>query len=66
MSLPITLIIDDPAPLINDRQSLFSNGRRTGLQALDEVCRRIHSTWNNRGQWITCSELATQIAAREF
>ena len=26
---------------------LTEDGRRTGLQALDEVC-RIHSTWNNR------------------
>ena len=32
----------------------------------DEVCCRIHSTWNTKVQWITCSALATQIAAGEL
>ena len=32
----------------------------------DEVCCRIHSTWNTKVQWSTCSALATQIAAGEL
>ena len=43
-------------------QSLYSNGRMTGLQALDEVCRRIDSLWGDEIEWMKCSELATAIA----
>lgn len=45
-------------------QSLYSNGRMTGLQALDEVCRRMGSLWGGKVEWMKCSELATAIASR--
>jgi len=44
-------------------QSLFSNGRRTGLRVLDEVARRVESVWESQVRWLKCSELAEQVAA---
>jgi hypothetical protein len=44
-------------------QSLFSNGRRTGLRALDEVGRRIRAAWGDGVRWVKCSELAAEMAA---
>ena len=43
-------------------QSLYSNGRGTGLQALDEICRRINVLWGDQINWMTCSELSAGIA----
>jgi hypothetical protein len=86
VSLPIALLVDDPAPLLNTEdgqggrlarlqaagtpmvlcthwQSLFANGRRTGLLALDEVCRRVSRLWGDGVQWTTCNELAADVAA---
>ena len=45
-------------------QSLFSNGRHTGLRALDEVCRRIATLWGDEVEWMKCSELAAAIAGQ--
>lgn len=44
-------------------QSLYSNGRRTGLRVLDEVGRRIASVWGEDVRWVKCCELATLVAA---
>ncbi|MBI2194051.1 MAG: hypothetical protein HYU36_18915 [Planctomycetes bacterium] len=44
-------------------QSLYSNGRRTGLKALEEVGRRIARAWGAGARWVTCDELAREIAA---
>ncbi|NLW49508.1 MAG: hypothetical protein GXY85_01515 [Candidatus Brocadiaceae bacterium] len=44
-------------------QSLFSNGRETGLRILDEVGRRIRQAWGDRVTWLKCSDLAARIAA---
>ena len=43
-------------------QSLFSNGRRTGLRALDELARRINAVWGDGVRWVKCSDLAAEIA----
>jgi len=43
-------------------QSLYSNGRRTGLRVLDEVGRRIASAWGADAEWTKCSDLAEQVA----
>jgi len=43
-------------------QSLYSNGRRTGLQALAEVGRRVKEAWGDDAEWVTCSELARRVA----
>ena len=43
-------------------QSLYANGRTTGLQALDEICRRINALWGTGASWMKCSELAAAIA----
>jgi hypothetical protein len=43
-------------------QSMYSNGRRTGLRALDEVGRRIHAAWGEQVRWLKCSELAAEAA----
>ena len=45
-------------------QSLFSNGRETGLRILDEVGRRIQKAWPNQVRWLKCSDLATEIAGQ--
>ncbi len=52
-----------PIVMLAHWQSLFSNGRKTGLRVLDEVGRRVQTAWGNRAHWVTCSELAEQIAA---
>ena len=46
-------------------QSLYSNGRRTGLRVLDEVGRRIASAWGEQAEWTKCSDLAEQVAAMD-
>jgi hypothetical protein len=43
-------------------QSLYSNGRATGLRVLDEICRRVSALWGDEIEWMKCSELATVIA----
>jgi len=43
-------------------QSMHSNGRRTGLRALEEVGRRVGAVWGTRVRWVKCSELAAEIA----
>jgi hypothetical protein len=52
-----------PVVMLAHWQSLLSNGRKTGLRVLDEVGRRVHTAWGSRAQWVTCFELAQQIAA---
>jgi hypothetical protein len=52
-----------PVVMLTHWQSLFSNGRKTGLRVLDEVGRRVQTAWGKRARWVTCSELAEQIAA---
>ena len=47
-------------------QSLFSNGRRTGLKILNEVCRRVQGSLGDQVQWTHCSELARIIAAQDL
>ena len=51
-----------PMVLCTHWQSLYSNGRRTGLRVLEEVCRRIHAAWGPRVAWTKCSELAAMLA----
>ena len=46
-------------------QSLYSNGRGTGLRVLDEVGRRIACAWGSDVRWIACSALAAEVAAGE-
>ncbi len=43
-------------------QSLYSNGRRTGLRVLDEIGRRIGAAWGKGVRWLKCSELASEVA----
>jgi hypothetical protein len=68
-------------------QSLFSNGRQTGLRVLAEVGRRVRVAWGSprevssaredgtlgsstsrgeRARWVTCFELATEIAEGQW
>lgn len=51
-----------PMILCTHWQSLFSNGRRTGLRVLDEVCQRIARNWGDRVVWTGCSQLAEGVA----
>jgi hypothetical protein len=51
-----------PVVMLAHWQSLFSNGRKTGLRVLDEVGRRVQTAWRSRAHWVTCFELADQIA----
>ena len=43
-------------------QSLYSNGRETGLRVLDEVGRRVQEARGDEVRWVKCSELAAEIA----
>ena len=51
-----------PIVMLAHWQSLFSNGRKTGLRVLDEVGRRVQAAWGSRVRWVTCFELAQEIA----
>lgn len=53
---------DTPIVWCTHWQSLYANGRTTGLQALDEICRRINTLWGTGASWMKCSELAATIA----
>ena len=54
-----------PMVLCTHWQSLFSNGRETGLQILTEVCRRLQAVWGNEVEWVRCSGLAARLAQGE-
>ncbi len=51
-----------PMVLVTHWQSLYANGRRTGLLVLDEVARRVDGLWGDQVRWTTCLELAAAIA----
>jgi hypothetical protein len=46
-------------------QSLFSNGRRTGLRTLAELGRRVRTVWGPEARWVNCSELVAHVATGE-
>ncbi len=46
-------------------QSLYSNGRRTGLRVLDEVGRRVADAWGGDARWTKCSDLAEMVASMD-
>lgn len=55
-----------PVVMLTHWQSLFSNGRKTGLRALNEVGHRIRGAWGERARWVTCFELASEVAAGKY
>ena len=57
---------ETPMVLVTHWQSLFSNGRRTGLRALAEVGRRVRAAWGPAAQWMSCSEMAAHVAAGDL
>ena len=54
--------VGTPMVLVTHWQSLFSNGRRTGLRILEEVCRRVDDCWGQQVRWTNCSDLARMVA----
>jgi hypothetical protein len=54
-----------PIVLTTHWQSLFSNGRGTGLDALEVLCERINGAWGRRIRWTTTQELAAYRVAGE-
>jgi hypothetical protein len=50
--------------LVSHWQSLFSNGLRTGLRALDEVGRRVRETLGDTVEWGTCAQLCERLTSR--
>ena len=54
-----------PMVMVTHWNSLFSNGRRTGLRIHNEVCRRVQGSLDGQVQWTHCSELARIIAAQD-
>ena len=42
-------------------QSLFSNGRRTGLRVLEEIGKEVRERWSGRVRWTKCSDLAREV-----
>ena len=55
-----------PMVFVTHWQSLFSNGRRTGLRTLAELGRRVRAVWGPDVRWMTCSELAAEVAAGDL
>jgi hypothetical protein len=56
---------DSPLAFHTHWQSLFSNGRGAGLDALGQLCERINRTWGDRVRWTSARELATYCTACE-
>jgi hypothetical protein len=52
-----------PMVMVTHWQSLFADGRHTGLAVLDEVARRVAAAWGEQVQWTSCSQLAASVAA---
>jgi hypothetical protein len=46
-------------------QSLYANGRYSGLRALELVCARIERAWRGNVAWTRCSDLAAAVAGQE-
>ena len=44
-------------------QSLFCDGRETGLEVLERVCQRMEDNWRGQYRWMSCSQFAERIAA---
>jgi hypothetical protein len=51
-----------PIVLLTHWQSLYSNGRYTGLRSFERVCERIAARWQGKTQWVTCSAFAQAVA----
>ncbi|MBI5722751.1 MAG: hypothetical protein HZA50_02250 [Planctomycetes bacterium] len=47
-----------PIVLLSHWQSLYSNGRCTGLAALEKIAERVERIFGDQVQWMKCSELA--------
>ncbi len=54
-----------PMLFVTHWQSLFSNGRYSGLRALALVLERIEARWGAKVQWMKCSEFAATLAASD-
>jgi hypothetical protein len=53
---------DVPVVFHTHWQSLFSNGRRTGLKVLEEIGKEVERRWERKVRWTKCSELARAVA----
>jgi hypothetical protein len=56
----VSLQIQIPIAIHFDVRPSFFTIR--GLRVLDEVGRRVQTAWGNRAHWVTCFELADQMA----
>lgn len=61
--LPALATAGSGVTLLTHWQSLYSQGRATGLQALAETAQRLADAFGSRLAWRSCSELAAWTAA---
>jgi hypothetical protein len=61
--IPTLVAAGGGVTLLTHWQSLYSQGRATGLQALEETARRIAAAYGSRLAWRSCTELAAHTAA---
>lgn len=61
--IPALVAAGGAVTLLTHWQSLFSQGRATGLLALEETARRLAAAYGPRLAWRTCTEIAAQTAA---
>lgn len=61
--IPALVTAGGGVTLLTHWQSLYSQGRATGLQALAETARRLTAAFGPRLAWRSCSELASWTAA---
>jgi len=58
--------VSTPIVFLTHWQSLFCDGRKTGLSVLAEVLRRIEGIWGKAVEWRKCSEFASEIIEGRF
>ncbi|HTL51204.1 MAG TPA: hypothetical protein VL860_01380 [Planctomycetota bacterium] len=55
-----------PLVFLTHWQSLFANGRHTGLAGLEQLFERIRTRLGDRVEWMTCSDIARLSMRRGF
>jgi hypothetical protein len=51
-----------PVVMLAHWQSLYSNGRYTGIRAFERVCERVAARWVGKAEWISCAAFAKTVA----
>jgi len=64
----LTILLKAGIPIVfhTHWQSLYSNGKYSGISALKIVAERISSLWADKVEWMKCSKLAEVLCKEDF